>query len=50
MTEEQPVRIEGLIPAELDRELADWRRKQPDLPSRIEAIRRLLRKALEAER
>jgi hypothetical protein len=32
----------------LDR-LDDWRRKQPDLPSRAEAIRRLIARALAAE-
>lgn len=26
----------------------DWRRQQPDLPSRAEAIRRLVEKALQA--
>lgn len=28
----------------------DWRRKQPDLPSRAEAIRRLVDAALKADR
>lgn len=28
--------------------LDDWRREQPDLPSRAEAIRRLVEKALKA--
>jgi len=31
------------------RAIDDWRRKQPDLPSRAEAIRRLVDKALRAE-
>ena len=31
------------------RRLDDWRRKQPDIPSRAEAIRRLVEKGLEAE-
>jgi hypothetical protein len=29
------------------RTIDDWRRKQPDLPSRTEAIRRLVEKAIE---
>lgn len=29
--------------------LDDWRRKEPDLPSRAEAIRRLVEKALDSE-
>lgn len=28
----------------------EWRRGQPDIPSRAEAIRRLVQKAVEAER
>lgn len=32
-------------PSFLDR-VDDWRRKQPDLPSRAEAIRRLVEKGL----
>jgi hypothetical protein len=31
------------------RKIDDWRRKQPDLPSRTEAIRRLVEFGLEAE-
>jgi hypothetical protein len=31
------------------RAIDDWRRKQPDLPSRAEAIRRLVEMALRAE-
>jgi hypothetical protein len=30
------------------KQIDDWRRKQPDLPSRAEAIRRLVEKALKA--
>jgi hypothetical protein len=30
--------------------LDDWRRKQPDIPTRSEAIRRLLEQALKAKR
>jgi hypothetical protein len=32
------------------REIDDWRRVQPDLPSRAESIRRLVKKGLEADR
>ena len=31
------------------RDIDDWRRKQPDLPSRAEAIRRLVDQALRAD-
>lgn len=31
------------------RKIDDWRRKQPDLPSRAEAIRRLVEKGLAAD-
>jgi metal-responsive CopG/Arc/MetJ family transcriptional regulator len=30
------------LPAEMLRAIDDWRRKEPDLPTRPEAIRRLL--------
>ena len=36
--------------AEFLKSVDDWRRKQPDLPSRAEAIRRLVESALKAER
>jgi hypothetical protein len=35
---------------ELATPLDDWRRKQPDLPSRAEAIRRLVEIGLKAKR
>ena len=31
------------------RKLDDWRRKQPDIPARAEAIRRLVEKGLASE-
>jgi metal-responsive CopG/Arc/MetJ family transcriptional regulator len=36
-------------PSKLFDEIDAWRRKQPDLPGRAEAVRRLLKKALENE-
>jgi metal-responsive CopG/Arc/MetJ family transcriptional regulator len=34
------------LPPDLLAALDDWRRQQPDLPTRSEAIRRILRQAL----
>jgi hypothetical protein len=34
---------------EFGRMLDDWRRRQPDIPSRAEAIRTLVRKGIEAD-
>jgi hypothetical protein len=34
---------------ELLRRIDEWRRLQPDLPSRAEAVRRLLKEALEID-
>ena len=31
------------------KKLDDWRRKQPDIPARAEAIRRLVQKGIESE-
>lgn len=31
------------------KKLDDWRRKQPDIPARAEAIRRLVEKGIESE-
>lgn len=44
--EEFPVKLKFAISAEMDAEINDWRRKQPDLPPRTEAIRRLVAMAL----
>ena len=41
------VRFQMIMNEELDTRLADWRRVQPDLPNRNEAIRRLIEQALE---
>jgi len=43
-------RFEMLAPAEWLKALDDWRRKQDDLPSRAEAIRRLVEIALQKDR
>ena len=39
-------RFEMRAPADLLRSVDDWRRQQPDLPSRSEAIRRLIEAGL----
>jgi len=44
----QPMRFELRLPAELGVAIDDWRRQQPDLPSRAEAVRRLLELGLAA--
>jgi len=36
------------VTEEFLRKVDDWRRKQPDLPSRAEAIRRLVEQAINA--
>jgi len=41
-----PYRLEIRLPAELAEAVDDWRRKQPDLPSKTEAIRRLVERGL----
>jgi hypothetical protein len=38
-----------IIPSDLVRRIRDWRSKQPDLPNKSEAIRRLVEIALEVE-
>jgi hypothetical protein len=42
-------RIHLPISPELAREVDEWRRRQPDLPARSPAIRRLIEIALKAE-
>ena len=42
-------RFELRVSEDFLRAIDDWRRQQPDLPSRAEAIRRLVEKALRAE-
>ena len=41
-----PERVNVPMETELLRQLDEWRRNQPDLPNRAEAIRRLLRQSL----
>jgi hypothetical protein len=43
-----PYRLEIRLPAELAEQIDDWRREQPDLPSKTEAIRRLVELGLGA--
>lgn len=42
MTDEKMKRFEMLAPAAWLTAVDDWRRKQPDIPTRAEAIRRLV--------
>lgn len=42
-------RVQLLLTPEMVAQVDEWRRRQPDLPDRNEAIRRLLAKALAAE-
>jgi hypothetical protein len=44
--ERKPARFELLLPPQLSDEIDAWRRRQPDLPSRAEAARRLIELAL----
>jgi hypothetical protein len=46
MTEEQTERFQMRVSPSFLKMIDDWRRKQPDLPSRAEAIRRLVEQAL----
>jgi hypothetical protein len=45
-----PIKLVLGINKRIDQALADWRRHQADLPSRSEAIRRLIAQALSAEK
>jgi len=49
MTEKKPAseRFEMRVPSAWLAKVDDWRRQQEDIPSRAEAIRRLVEKALE---
>jgi hypothetical protein len=40
------LKFELTLPEELDQKVLEWRRAQPDLPTRNEAIRRLVLKGL----
>lgn len=44
------VKFEMTLPAELEHQVLEWRRRQPDLPSRNEALRRLVLKGLAGDR
>jgi hypothetical protein len=46
--ERKPSRFELRLPPELGDEIDDWRRKQPDIPPRAEAARRLIEFGLKA--
>ena len=46
MEEEKTERFEMRVPRSFLISVDEWRRKQPDLPTRSEAIRRLVEKAL----
>lgn len=45
-TETKSVRLQMVITPSQVRRIDDWRKEQPDLPSRSEAIRRLVDAAL----
>lgn len=47
-TEEQSERFQMRVSPAFLRLVDDWRRKQPDLPSRAEAIRRLVERGIGA--
>jgi hypothetical protein len=49
MADEKTERFEMRVPESFLRVVDDWRRKQPDLPSRAEAIRRLVELGLKAK-
>jgi metal-responsive CopG/Arc/MetJ family transcriptional regulator len=49
MAEPLDQRIQLVISKGQVREIDEWRRRQPDLPSRSEAIRRLIEAGLNAE-
>jgi metal-responsive CopG/Arc/MetJ family transcriptional regulator len=50
MAEPLDQRLQLVISKGQVREIDEWRRLQPDLPSRSEAIRRLIEAGLEAQR
>ena len=50
MEEEKTERFEMRVPRSFLISVDEWRRKQPDLPTRSEAIRRLVEKALAASK
>jgi hypothetical protein len=46
---QKPLRYELRLTPEQWAEVDEWRRRQPDLPNRAEAIRRMIAIALKAE-
>ena len=50
MAERKTERLELRVPAAFVAAIDEWRRQQPDIPTRSEAIRRLVEKALGGER
>ncbi|MGE3583047.1 MAG: hypothetical protein AB7J28_16720 [Hyphomonadaceae bacterium] len=50
MPEEKRSQVLVRASPELLEQIDRWRRRQPDLPTRAEALRRLAEKALKAER
>lgn len=49
MVEQETRQLLIRAPGKLFDQIDAWRRKQPDIPGRAEAVRRLLAKALESE-
>lgn len=47
MPEEQTERLQMRVSLAFLKRIDDWRREQPELPSRAEAIRRLVERALD---
>ena len=48
--EQKAYRFELRLPPEKWGEVDEWRRRQPDLPTRLNAVRRMIDMALEADR
>jgi len=46
----KPIRFELRLQPKLSRQIDEWRRQQPDLPSKSEAARRLIEIGLESAR
>lgn len=44
--EEFPIKFTLAITQEMEREINDWRRRQDDLPTKTESVRRLIERAL----
>jgi metal-responsive CopG/Arc/MetJ family transcriptional regulator len=44
-----PGRVNVLLSGEELRELDEWRRRQPDLPNRSEAVRRMIARVAKAD-